>query len=336
MKRAVIFVVGGAVLLAVLGGYEATSGLQASESGLPAEFSLAAGGEASTAAFSLAPRTAESRALAGPGGGGLLEDQDYPYNTAIGWQALYIANTTGKASFCDTATGFRALYSNDGGHFNTANGREALYSNTTGEMNTAMGDQALYFNTEAWGSTAVGFKALYNSTSGQYNTGIGHDALIKITSGSYNVALGDMAGLNSTTGSWNIFLGTNSGGSGNETNTIRIGMPYNPDAMGQDHTYIAGIVENPIAAVLTPAVVGITSDGRLGTVPPESLPPGPAGPQGPQGLPGEGLISGSLLLLPAGMAMPPGYLLIGTTEFVITRAGARRTSKITVNILQKQ
>ncbi|PYR49256.1 MAG: hypothetical protein DMF89_13425 [Acidobacteria bacterium] len=43
--------------------------------------------------------------------------------------------------------------------------------------------------------------------------------------------------------------------------------------------------------------------------------PGPAGPQGP---PGEGLVAGALLLLPAGSPAPTNYRFVGT--FILTGA----------------
>ena len=205
----------------------------------------------------------------------LLNNIGY-YNTASGHQALY-SNTTGSSN---TGSGFQALYSNTTGTSNTASGSLALFSNTigfdntasgyqalaintTGRENTASGSYALVFNTTGRGNTASGFGALYSNTTGQSNTAIGDQALRSNTTGELNAALGSTAGFNAPTGSYNVFLGAEVRGTAADTNTIRIGLPYNGSA-GQNKTFIAGIYGTQLTG---PAVqVFIDANGQLGTL----------------------------------------------------------------------
>lgn len=274
--------------------------------------------------FRLAGTPVAPTAGAGPWGAGVIEDPDYPYCTAIGWQALY-SNTASSSS--------------DEGYYNTATGYQALWANTTGKHNTANGWQALFSNINSIENTAIGFGALRFHSHGNHNTAVGSQALMD-NNGWMNTALGNGAGMDCLDGNHNIFIGGDVFGHADDTNTIRIGSKYEMNWagawVGQNQTFIAGIVENPISSGLTPSIVGITSDGRLGTVAAESLPPGPEGPQGPPGppgLPGEGLISGALLFLATGFEPPAGYTLLGTTEIVL---GAKKPTKLMVYIYQKQ
>jgi len=212
---------------------------------------------------------------------------------------------------------------------NTAIGAGAQFYNTAGNENTAVGMNALIFNTSGSYNVAVGNEAL-RDTLGSFNIGIGNWAGTSPAPpyiGDYNIMIGEQAGGMVGSGSWNIMLGSH--GWTGDTNTIRIGRPLQ-GAEGQNRTFIAGISENPIAPELAPAVVGITSDGRLGTVPPESLPPGPQGPAG------EGFIPGSMLFLASGSTPPAGYTLVGSTELTLSVQGAKKPTKLTVNVYQKQ
>jgi len=117
-----------------------------------------------------------------------------------------------------------------------------------------------------------------------------------------------------------------------DTNTIRIGSPYAYDSSanmqtGQNQTFIAGITETPFIAGDAPAVVGITNEGRLGTMSSDLLPPGPQGPAG------EGLVSGSLLFLVPSATPPAGYAFLGTCDFSL---GGKKPTKLTVNVYKKQ
>jgi hypothetical protein len=285
--------------------------------------------------FRPAGTSAPAPVYGGLGGSSYIEDN---YNTAIGLNALRF-NTTGSGN---TALGQEALWSNTGGMANTASGLMALWNNATGNENTAVGVQALYSNSTGDKNTASGGYALWKST-GSYNTANGYNALTsnETSTGSYNTALGYNAGGGTQAGNYNIFVGANCAGSGDDTNTIRIGYYYQPannPPIGQNRTFIAGIVETPLSANDWPAIVGVTPAGRLGTVPLELLPtkgdPGPQGQPGPQGPAGEGLISGSLLFLIPGSTVPQGYTLKGSTFFNLTLQN-KKTTKLTVNVYQK-
>lgn len=320
--------------------------------------------------FRLAGTPGEPSAGAGPGGVGLIEDSDYPWRTAIGWYAL-ANNTTGESNtaggfqalqnnttgsfntaigahaletnitgYHDVAIGSQALNSNTTGGHNTATGSHTLYSNTTGFQNVANGFGTLSFNTVGNFNTATGTHALENNVDGLGNTATGISSLGMNINGHFNTALGSWAGEACIQGNYNLFLGANAKGLPEDTNTIRIGSPYAYDSnanmqTGQNQTFIAGIVETPLIAGQTPALVGITSEGRLGTFPISLLPAGPIGPTGPQGPAGEGLVSGSLLFLRSGTP-PSGYVLLGTTNISLAVSGSRKPTVITVSVYQKQ
>jgi hypothetical protein len=174
-------------------------------------------------------------------------------NTVFGDDAL-INLTTG---FSNTALGFNALFSNTIGRENTATGAKALHDNTEGYENTASGTNALSSNTEGIRNTATGAYALNSNTTGISNTSSGNFALFNNTTGNSNIAVGFQAGFNVTTGSNNIYIG-NAGGSGGESNRIRIGTVGTQTA-----TFIAGISGGTV-----PGGVGVIvgNNGRLGTV----------------------------------------------------------------------
>lgn len=292
----------------------------------PIEFTLVASGHSTSGdpapmSFTLAPRSIEPGGLGVLSGSGYIEDPDFPFNTAIGYQAL--ANNTPENVF---------PYK---GCHNTTIGYQTLFSNTTGYLNTASGHQALYNNTEGYQNMASGTWALYLNSIGHNNTASGYDAL-DMNNGNWNTALGRSAGHNCLLGSYNIYLGAMVWGLNTDTNTIRIGLPYNSTAaQGQNQTFIAGIVEKPFTVADAPTVVGITSGGQLGIMSSELLPQGPTGPPGPQGPAGEGLVSGSLLFL-ATASSPAGYTLLGTCDFSLAVSGTHKPLKLTVYVYQKQ
>jgi Chaperone of endosialidase len=131
------------------------------------------------------------------------------------------------------------------------------HSNTTGNVNTATGNFALSQNTTGFSNTADGSRALVANTTGSKNTANGFNALSSNTTGGNNIALGVEAGARLTTGSYNIDIG-NAGGSGGESNTIRIGKQATHRT-----TFIAGI-----RGVTVAGGVGVIVDtnGQLGTV----------------------------------------------------------------------
>jgi hypothetical protein len=221
-----------------------------------------------------APSSEAPPADPGTGSYAIIEDPGSPYRTAIGSAALANNNPTGLGN---TAAGHYALYSNTSGglntgvgawslyssttgNYNTASGYTSLWSNTTGSYNTALGNMSLYQNTTGQANTAVGSESLITATSGQANTGVGVNAL-RSTSGSNNTALGAHAGQYATSGTYNLFLGAYARGAAADTNTIRIGVPYD-GAAGQNKTFIAGIRGIPVTNAMP---VVIDANGQLGT-----------------------------------------------------------------------
>ena len=126
-------------------------------------------------------------------------------NTAIGLQCLYF-NTYGSYN---TAIGWQALYCNltDG---NSAIGYRALYTNSNGNSNTATGNQSLFHNTSGNSNTGNGYMALFNNKTGHYNTSVGANALYSNTSGGGNTAVGCSALNSDTSGTSNTVIGYNS------------------------------------------------------------------------------------------------------------------------------
>ena len=338
-------------------------------------------------AFTLAPGLKESSRPASLGGMEVVEDPAWPYRTALGSGTFGFGNT-GEGDTAigyqalnrfeegtyNTATGYAALYFCVGS-YNTANGAYALagragsYNTAIGSFaisspnsmstwNTAVGAYSLGVPNDSWENVAVGPKTLTRLRFSEGNIAIGYGAF-EIPEGSTadswadNIAIGRGAGssiidwANYRPARYNIFIGGHQWGVIGDTNTIRIGTPYSGG--GQNRTFISGIVETPFTSSDAPSVVGITSEGRLGTVSSDLL---PEGPQGPQGLPGEGLASGALLFLPSGYAPPAGYAFLGSTEIVLSKTlamtlgpapgpgrpapGVKRQTKLTVNVYQKQ
>jgi hypothetical protein len=79
--------------------------------------------------------------------------------------------------------------------------------------------------------------------------------------------------------------------------------------------WIAGIANAPLTGG---AVVGVTAEGQIGTL------PAPTGP-----------VSGSLLFLMPGNTAPAGYTLLGTTTLSITPSSARKATQLLVSVYQK-
>jgi hypothetical protein len=159
-------------------------------------------------------------------------------NTASGYRALY-SNTTGTDN---TASGLVALYLNTTGSNNTASGSDALYQNTTGNLNTASGTNALRFNTTGSANTAIGLGALQSNQTGSNLTCVGYycaassDGLSNATAigalavvGESNaVVLGSINGVNGATASTNVGIGTTTpaymldvNGTGNFTGLVK-------------------------------------------------------------------------------------------------------------------
>lgn len=256
------------------------------------------------------------------------------YNTVIGTAAM------GTVPVCDgynTAIGYGALDNNRGPR-NTAVGAMAGVINDWGQDNAVLGYKALgkagcSFPSPSDGNTAIGSMALENLIGFSHEPPYMSDGPTR-----FNTALGYKAGSSVISGEFNIFLGANQIGLADDTNTIRIGTPYVGPQGGQNRTYIAGIVETPLNPSDGPSVVGITSEGRLGTMAADLLPQGPQGPQGIPGLQGpagEGLVPGSLLYMAAGFEPPAGYVLLGMTEIGLIDPVTKKATRLKVNIYQK-
>lgn len=63
---------------------------------------------------------------------------------------------------------------------------------------------------------------------------------------------------------------------------------------------------------------------------------GAQGPQGPVGPQGEGLMTGSFLMLPAGTPAPSGYALVGTFDLQPSGANRGRGTQVQVDVYQRQ
>jgi hypothetical protein len=222
----------------------------------------------------------------------VIEDSGSPFRTALGHLAL--SNTTGVNN---TGVGYLALISNTIGSRNTGIGYRVLESNTTGNRNTAIGSSALNINTEH-DNTATGYVALGNNTTGSRNTAIGASALdlsngsdntaigystlssfpvgnentavggnaLFETSGDRNTGVGALAGYRTTTGVDNIIIGARVFGTAADTNTIRIGKPFDGfSGQGQYATFIAGIRGTALPGTLDG--VYIDAAGQLGSGP---------------------------------------------------------------------
>lgn len=176
--------------------------------------------------------------------------------SAFGYQAL---NSNLSTGLNNTATGFKALYSNAEGDYNTANGWSALYNNTS-EYNTAVGYQAIYSNTVGARNTAVGTIALFNNTSGDQNTAAGFQALYSSYTGNYNSGFGAYALNTNNYGSYNSALGRFADvSSGSLDNATAIGSGAIVNASNKIRFGDANVtvVEGPVAYT--------TSDARFKT-----------------------------------------------------------------------
>lgn len=159
-------------------------------------------------------------------------------NTAVGYHAL----SRNKNAHDNTALGAYALQYNLTGKANTAIGIDGLRYNETGSWNVALGGFALRFN-QGYANTAVGYRALDSNVTGNYNTALGNNALAKNKSGTENTALGFRAG-EVHENNRSIFIGSNSGSTGNVTNSIAIGYGVNvsnSDEVKIGNTYIKTI-----------------------------------------------------------------------------------------------
>ena len=215
-----------------------------------------------------------------------------PYNTAIGYQALYSYVYDDVDDF-NTAIGAFALFSNDYGYSNTGIGGDALYENTAGYSNTAIGVNALYSNTTGYNNTAIGVnagvrtEALFNTTtlgygaradaSNQVRLGDGFVTSV-ITSGALTTGAvtypnidGDSGQVLTTDGSGNLSWSTNAATvvaiASDKINSLAIGSgasvsSNNTIQLGNDDV----IRVNTSGKLTTGAVTYPNTDGSTGQV----------------------------------------------------------------------
>jgi hypothetical protein len=110
-------------------------------------------------------------------------------NVAVGDSAL-AANLNDNYQ---TAIGWHALLSQNGGYANVAIGAQAQVNLTAGNSNVSVGNDTLISCLTGVSNVAVGTNALV-STTGSNNTAIGQNSGYSITSGSYNVVIGGYTG----------------------------------------------------------------------------------------------------------------------------------------------
>lgn len=150
--------------------------------------------------------------------------------------------------------------------FNTIIGKSSGNATMTGTSNTGLGSFAFQAPTTGGFNAWVGMNALNGLTQGAYNAAFGFSAGWTsgqgITQGNYNTFLGAFSGSNLTgAASSNIYVGYGTGGSGNEVNTIRIGV--NGSSAGQQNKcFIAGIDGVNVGSVAT---IVTESGSQLGT-----------------------------------------------------------------------
>lgn len=141
------------------------------------------------------------------------------YNTALGYYALGSLNGGSN----NTAVGVYSLSYNTTGISNTGLGTFALFSNTTGIGNTSVGDNSLYSNTDGGSNTAIGIFSMQSNTTGYYNTAVGNNSMYYNTLGYENTGLGSRSLNSNTTGFYNTALGVLSLGS-NTTGNLNTGL----------------------------------------------------------------------------------------------------------------
>jgi hypothetical protein len=110
----------------------------------------------------------------------------------------------------NTALGYSALRTNNGGFANIAIGRNAMQSNRNGSYNTVTGFNALLNNDSSYYTTAIGYNAMVNHRNGYWNTAVGMQSLYSDSIGQQNTAIGVQALYLNKTSSYSTAVGTNS------------------------------------------------------------------------------------------------------------------------------
>jgi hypothetical protein len=178
---------------------------------------------------------------------------------------LGFAGNAYTTAIFNTASGFRALYSNTTGSGNTASGISALASNTTGYNNTAIGNGALSANDTGWWNTASGISALASNTAGYYNTASGFRALQSNSTGNFNTASGTIALFNNYTGTLLTCVGSYCDTSVDGlTNATAIGAYA---VVGQSNALVLGSINGVNSATASVNVgIGTTTPSNVFTI----------------------------------------------------------------------
>ncbi len=130
------------------------------------------------------------------GQGALAGNVAASQSTAVGYRAMYYANSTATlTNTANTAVGYKALMGS------------TTASANTGTSNTAIGHNALLVNTSGGSNVAVGVSTLTANTTGRYNTALGNSAMASNTEGEYNVAVGRSALYRNVAGAQNVAVG---------------------------------------------------------------------------------------------------------------------------------
>ena len=157
----------------------------------------------------------------------------------------------------------RALY------INGATTAVGVYTGGGTDDNTFMGADSGESLTSGGANSFYGIWSGINISSGSLNTFIGAGAGGYTTTGSTDIMIGAYGGENNMTGNNDIYVGNSGASTNNESNTMRLGLPYSsqsggcgslPPPCGQTSTYIAGIYGVNVAGV----PVQINSNGQLG------------------------------------------------------------------------
>ena len=173
--------------------------------------------------------------------------------------AVNVSNFPSSTGINNTFTGYQAGSHNTKGGGNTFTGSAAGSGNVGGSGNTFTGFAAGIGNNTGSANTFLGESAGKVSNSDE-NVYLGYQAGVAMT-GPYNVCVGVGCGNVPNTGSSNIYVGN---GGAQESNTIRIGMPYTNNAQTQNATYIAGIFGGTTNPANSPVCIG--TDSKLFSV----------------------------------------------------------------------
>jgi len=168
------------------------------------------------------------------------------------------AGQTGPSGWANTFLGNNSGQFTTTGGSNTFVGNMSGNSNTGGANNTFVGFNSGGQNTTGFQNTYVGYLAGVNGAAVGDNTFVGHRAGFNNTTGGSNLFLGWSAGFNNVSGSNDIYIVSDGPGSGNESNTIRIGIPG-----AQSAAYMQGISGTNIGSG---SAVYVSSNGQLGTL----------------------------------------------------------------------